>query len=280
MSVYAIGDIQGCLGALQQLLDKIHFDPAADEIWFCGDLVNRGPDSLGTLRFVRSLHDHAISVLGNHDLHLLAAAEGIRKEKDPGMQAILHADDRDELLDWLRHRPLMHRDTTLDFMIVHAGVPPQWDGDDIQRHSQELEATLQGDHYVDFLRHMYGNAPEKWNAELQGWDRLRFICNAFTRMRYCYPDGRLELKANGTPGTQPKEALPWFEVAGRKSVHERILFGHWSTLGPCSAPNVFSLDTGCVWGGQLTALQLDSDPPRYYRIECEMAKKPKKGRSN
>ncbi len=274
MSVYAIGDLQGCLDPLQRLLDKLCFDPTADRLWFCGDLVNRGPQSLETLRFVHALGESALTVLGNHDLHLLAAAEGVRKERDAGMQRILNAADRERLLDWLRHRPLAHYDPELNFHLIHAGLPPQWDAEETMRYARELETTLRSDGYTDFLHHMYGNKPASWSAQLTGIERLRFICNAFTRMRYCYPDGSLEFKSNGAPGTQTNGSLPWFEVPGRKSADMQIVFGHWSTLGSYDAANVFPLDTGCVWGGQLTALQLAPSPLKYFREDCEMAQLP------
>ncbi|UCE90251.1 MAG: symmetrical bis(5'-nucleosyl)-tetraphosphatase [Pseudomonadota bacterium] len=274
MPVYAIGDIQGCYYEFRQLLDHIGFDAAHDALWLAGDLVNRGPDSLKTLRFVRSLGERVISVLGNHDLNLLAVAEGLRKDKDHSLHELLAAPDRDELLHWLRHRPLMHHDASLNFTLVHAGLPPQWDLDRALACARELEETLRGETYHAFLTEMYGNQPKRWSRKLAGHDRLRFICNCFTRLRYCSVDGALDLKAKGPPGSQPAGIQPWFTVPGRKSEALRIVFGHWSTLGPRNDPGVYPLDTGCVWGGQLTALRLDRDAPAYHHLPCAGAAVP------
>ena len=260
MAVYAIGDIQGCYDELRSLLDLCRFDPAQDRLWFTGDLVNRGPDSLAVLRFVRDLGERAISVLGNHDLHLLALAEGLGKANPADtLQPVLDAPDRDELLHWLRHRPLLHYDAGIDTALIHAGLPPQWDLRDARARSAELEAVLRGDDYRDFLAHMYGNQPKRWAMDLAGWERLRFIVNCFTRLRYCRADGELCLKAKGEPGTQPPGCLPWFQVPGRRSAETRVVFGHWSTLGLHHDDNVLALDTGCLWGGLLTAARLDGD---------------------
>ena len=260
MAIYAIGDIQGCFDELQALLAMCHFDPATDRLWFTGDLVNRGPDSLAVLRFVHGLGDSAVTVLGNHDLHLLAVAEGLGKLHKPDtLQAILKAPDRDELLHWLRHRPLLHHDARLNTALLHAGLPPQWDLREARAYSAEVEAVLHGNDYREFFAHMYGDKPRRWAMDLAGWERLRFIVNCFTRLRFCRIGGELCLKAKGEPGTQPAGCVPWFQVPGRRSTQTRIVFGHWSTLGLYHGDNVLALDTGCLWGGLLTAARLDGE---------------------
>lgn len=259
MTVYAIGDLQGCLDPLQRLLDRIAFDPARDRLWFCGDLVNRGPASLATLRFVRGLGDAAVTVLGNHDLHLLATAwadNRPRKKRDT-FDDILVAPDRMELLEWLRRRPLLHHDPEVGFTMVHAGIPPQWDLQDARVAARELEAALGGDGFIGVLRQMYGDRPDRWSPTLEGIDRLRFTVNAFTRMRYLRPDGSLEFDNKGPVNPADETLTPWFCFPGRRSAGQPIVFGHWSTLGEVAHQGAFSLDTGCVWGGQLTALQLN-----------------------
>lgn len=260
MAIYAIGDIQGCFDELQALLALCHFDPACDRLWLTGDLVNRGPDSLKVLRFVRGLGDAAISVLGNHDLHLLAMAEGLGKShRSDSLQDILDAPDRDELLAWLRGCPLLHHDAALNVTLIHAGLPPQWRLQQARAYSAEVEAVLRGDNYRELFANMYGNKPKRWTKELAGWDRLRFIVNCLTRLRFCTPDGKLCLKSKGEPGTQAEGCVPWFQVPGRRSVDTRVVFGHWSTLGLYQDDNVLSLDTGCLWGGQLTAARVDGE---------------------
>ena len=259
MAVYAIGDLQGCLDPLRRLLDRIAFDPARDRLWFTGDLVNRGPASLETLRFVRSLGELAITVLGNHDLHLLAMAwadSRPRKKRDT-LDDVLAAPDRDELLEWLRRRPLLHHDPAVGYTIVHAGLPPQWDLADARAAAAELEAVLGSDRFVDFLRQMYGDQPAAWDPGLAGIERLRFIVNAFTRMRYLRPDGSLEFDNKGPLSSAGEELIPWFRFPGRRSAGLSMVFGHWSTLGEIAHEGAFSIDTGCVWGGRLTALRLD-----------------------
>ncbi len=270
MAVYAIGDIQGCLDELLQLLEQIRFDPAQDQLWLTGDLVNRGPRSLETLRFVRSLGESAITVLGNHDLHLLALAEGERRytSKFDTLLPILHAEDRDELLEWLRHRPMLHHDSRLGYVLIHAGLPPEWSLEQAERLARELEHTLQGETHHEFLKEMYGNEPLQWRDDLEGMDRLRFITNSLTRLRYCSGEGVLDLKSKGKIGSQPEGFLPWFRIPERASRSERILFGHWSTLEVRSEESVYALDTGCLWGGRLTALQIDCEPPRWHSINC------------
>ena len=269
MAVYAIGDVQGCFDELQALLNLIHFDPADDCLWFAGDLVNRGPKSLQTLRFIRDLGNSAVSVLGNHDLHLIAMSQGhTLSDDDHTLDAILDAPDCDELIHWLRQQPLLHHDETLDFTMIHAGLPPQWDLPLAQQCAHEVETVLRSDELPAFIEHMYGNKPKRWSNKLSGWGRLRFIINCFTRLRFCDADGRLKLKYKGPPGSQPPEYLPWFELPGRNSRDMNIVFGHWSTLGPCSIPGVYPLDTACLWGGELTALRIDSTPPRRFTLPC------------
>lgn len=258
MTTYAIGDIQGCYDALQNLLHKIAFQPGRDRLLLTGDLVNRGPQSLEVLRFVKSLGSSAITVLGNHDLHLLAVAHGGTQKPRDTLQPVLNAPDRDELLSWLQQQPLAYRDTDSGVLLIHAGLPPQWDTQQALALAAEASAEISGPRGGDFFRQMYGNQPDLWDEQLQGMARLRFIVNCFTRLRYCDARGRLEMKSKGAPGTQPPVLMPWFEVPGRKSAGTRILFGHWSTLGQIHWPQaqVHGLDTGCIWGGCLTALNL------------------------
>ena len=277
MAVYAIGDVQGCYDELQRLLDKIEFDPAQDKLWFAGDLVNRGPHSLETLRFVKGLGKRAITVLGNHDLHLLAISQGNikHKSKDHTLDPILEAKDREELLHWLRHRPLMHHSEKRGISLIHAGLPPQWDIPTALKCARELEAVLASDDFHDYCHLMYGNEPTHWSEDLEGMDRLRFITNCFTRLRYCDNSGGLALKEKGPPGSQNSAYTPWFEVPGRASGKDKILFGHWSTLGYRHEGNVWALDTGCLWGGKLTALRLSKHmSPTPYQWDCHGYKKP------
>ena len=273
MATYAIGDLQGCYDSLLRLLDKLKFDKTKDKLWFAGDLVNRGSDSLATLRFVKSLGDNAITVLGNHDLHLLAIAHGVKTTRSSDLQKILDAEDRDELLLWLSTRPLLHYDSKLNYMLTHAGVYPYWTLAQAQKSARELEHVLKNN-LDEFLNNMYGNKPDIWDESLTGFERLRFICNCFTRMRFCHQDGTLDFTSNGAPGTVPKDALPWFDFPKRKTADEKILFGHWSTLGDINKKNIFALDTGCVWGGKLTALRIDTDTADYISIDCPAAANP------
>ena len=277
MSTYAIGDVQGCYDDLQRLLDKIAFDSSSDTLWLVGDLVNRGPKSLQVLRFVKGLGKAAKTVLGNHDLHLLAISQGNPKHKDKShtLDAVFDASDRDELIDWLRHRPVMHHDPKLNFSMLHGGLPPQWDIPTALEHAQELESVLRGPGFHDFCEHMYGNKPDCWSDSLKGMNRLRFITNCFTRLRYCDPLGRLALKEKGTPGSQPAPYLPWFEHPHRASRHHRIVFGHWSTLGYYAGHNIWAVDSGCLWGGTLTALQLrKTKKPKPTHLTCSRTCKP------
>lgn len=267
MATYAIGDLQGCLRELEDLLDLVNYDRRNDRLWFTGDLVNRGPESLEVLRFVRAIGESAVTVLGNHDLHLLAVAGGHASiKKNDTLDSILSARDRSGLLDWLRSQPLLHGDHGLGFTMIHAGLPPQWDLRQATELARELEVMLRGDACGKFLARMYGDRPSVWRDDLSGWDRLRFITNCFTRMRYCDPDGRLALKEKGPPGSQPAPFLPWYEIPGRKTRQEKIIFGHWSTLWLGTQPdfarwNAYPLDCGCVWGGELVALRLEDGKP-------------------
>lgn len=266
MATYAIGDVQGCYDELIKLLDAISFDPGSDRLWFTGDLVNRGPKSLATLRFVKSLGDTAVTVLGNHDLHLLAAScDASPVNRKDTFQDVLEAPDREELIDWLRRRPLFHHDQS--YCLLHAGLPPQWNFKTTQKMAAAVEKVLRSEEYRHLLHHMYGNKPDHWSPRLRGIGRLRFILNCFTRMRYCTADGRLDLEPSGPPGSQPEGLMPWFLAPDRKNADMRILFGHWSSLGYCQNANCYGLDTGCVWGGQLTALKL-SDPVQRIGVNC------------
>ncbi|MGD9842657.1 MAG: symmetrical bis(5'-nucleosyl)-tetraphosphatase [Steroidobacteraceae bacterium] len=260
MAVFAVGDIQGCCDEFELLLERIQFNPARDQLWLTGDLVNRGPRSLDTLRLVKSLGSAAITVLGNHDLHLLAMAldpQAKRKSKDT-LDDILNAPDRDELLDWLRQQPLLHHDAHLKRTLIHAGLPPQWDLSQASSCAQELEATLRDrDQARELFQHMYGDEPDCWDERLQGTARLRFITNCLTRLRVCTDAGKLRLKAKGAPDKLEAGLYPWFRAPNRRSSTERIVCGHWSALGFHDADNVLALDTGCVWGGSLCAVRLD-----------------------
>jgi len=257
----AIGDVQGCLHELQQLLDLLDYSADRDQLWLVGDLVNRGPDSLGTLRFVHSLGEGAKVVLGNHDLHLLAVAlSGARTlRQDDTLDEVLAAPDRDRLLEWLLTRPLAIREGRE--LMVHAGVVPQWSVAEVMSLAAEVEGALRAAPEA-LLAALYGNRPDLWTVELSGVDRLRFIINVLTRIRYCRADGRIDLKIKGQPGTQGEGWLPWFEVPGRQTAGLRVVIGHWSTLGMVDRPELLALDTGCVWGGALSAASLD-DPARW-----------------
>jgi bis(5'-nucleosyl)-tetraphosphatase (symmetrical) len=271
MSIYAVGDIQGCFDELLRLLDTIAFDSDKDQLWFCGDLVNRGPKSLETLRFIKDLGNAAITVLGNHDLHLLAVANQQKKTKPKdSLNPILDAPDREELLDWLRYQPLFHYND--DFCLLHAGLPPQWSLKKTIKMANKAEQVLQSPDYITFLKQMYGNEPDIWSKDLTGMDEIRFIINCFTRIRYCDVNGKLDFSNNGSLGSQPKHLMPWFEVPNRKSTDLKIIFGHWSTLGFHQQNNCFCIDTGCLWGGQLTALKLGRKMKRI-SIDCPGRKK-------
>lgn len=260
MAIYAIGDIQGCCDEFEALLAQLRFDPARDRLWLTGDLVNRGPRSLDVLRLVRDLGPAAITVLGNHDLHLLAAAltPGQRLKPQDTLGAIFAAPDRDELLNWLRSLPLLHHDATLGYTMIHAGLPPQWDLTTAQACANELEQALRDDERcTELFAHMYGDRPNRWSDDLRGVERLRFITNCLTRLRFCRADGRLELKFKGKVDSAPADVMPWFRVPQRRSRDLRIVCGHWSALGYHDGDGVLSIDTGCVWGEKLCAVRLD-----------------------
>lgn len=275
MSVFAIGDVQGCFDDLKRLLDRLNFEPGEDQLWFTGDLVNRGPKSLETLRFVRGLGDGAVSVLGNHDLHLLAVAEGFQSLRpNDTVHDLLDAPDAAELLEWLRFRPLAHYAADPGYLLVHAGLPPEWNLATALRCAREVEAALRDDGYRHLLENMYGNEPARWRDDLEGVERLRYIINAFTRIRFCTPDGHLDFTHKGQPGSQPANLVPWFRVPGRRNSDIDIVFGHWSTLLDSKTPRVFALDTGCLWGGKLTALRLDDEESLWISVGCHGSRQP------
>jgi len=261
LTTYAVGDLQGCLEPLKCLLEQVDFSPSRDCLWLAGDLVNRGPQSLEALRYVRDLDGSAVCVLGNHDLHLLAVAYNIeRMRKSDTLQAILDAPDRNDLIDWLRRQKLLHYDEHRHTALVHAGIPPQWTLEKALRRAAEVEAALQDDALLmPFLDGMYGNEPAKWSKDLHGVPRLRLITNYFTRMRFCKADGTLELEAKEGLNKAPSGYAPWFSHPQRKTRNVKIVFGHWAALeGRCDEPDVFALDTGCVWGNAMTLMNLDS----------------------
>jgi len=256
MPTYAIGDVQGCYDELQALLECIALNPAKDQLWFAGDLVNRGHQSLQVLRFIRNL-PNAVVVLGNHDIYLFSLANG-HPFKDHTLHDVLAAPDCQELVDWLRHQPLLHYDADLGYLMTHAGLFPPWSLAQAQRYAQEVEAVLQRDDYAAHLDLLYGNQPDQWREDLSGYDRLRFITNAFTRMRFCTSDGKLDFTCVGKVGSQPDNLLAWFQVPHRAVGNISIVFGHWAALeGRTQTRGVFGLDTGCAWGGSLTAMRLE-----------------------
>ena len=270
MATYAIGDLQGCLNPLKALLEHIQFDPATDRLWFVGDLVNRGPQSLEALRFVRELGDRAVTVLGNHDLFLLACAFTDRASK-PGdtLDDLLSAPDRDELLDWLRHRPLIHHDAALGWTLVHAGIPPDWDlATALDQGKRAQKALRQSDPYP-FFSAMFGENPAFWHENLSKSLKLRYTINGLTRMRYCTADGQMNLKEKRPPDEVSPDLMPWFALPQRKTRNERIVYGHWSALGEARDRNkTWCIDQGCLWGRQLTALKLDSRPASVFQVDC------------
>ncbi len=270
MAIYAVGDVQGCFDELQELVEYISFKPKKDQLWFVGDIVNRGPKSLETLRWVKSLGNAAVMVLGNHDLHLLAAHAGVRETStSSSLFPILKADDANELVDWLRHQPLIRFNKKFEFAIVHAGLPPQWNIQDAFRYAKEVETVLKSKKYKNFLYNMYGDTPNQWNSKLKGWDRMRIITNLFTRLRYCTPKGVMSFEDKGPPGTQSAGMKPWYEIKSRNSQDTTIVFGHWSTLGHINNHNVIATDTGCLWGGRLTAIRIGKDELTVYQVKCE-----------
>lgn len=258
MSVYAIGDIQGCFEALQCLLTKIRFNPDKDQLWLVGDLVNRGPDSLATLRYLYSIRDSVKIVLGNHDLHLVAAHYQLRKPgKSDTLDQVLSAPDCQQLIDWLLTWPLVYHQAELGFTLVHAGIPPQWSLENALAYSAEVQQVLNSDQRMEFLAAMYGNEPSVWSDDLKGMDRLRLITNYCTRMRFCNSAGQLELLTKESADAAPPGFAPWFSSGNRRMRNQPIIFGHWAALqGKVDLPNLYALDTGCIWGGALTALDL------------------------
>lgn len=274
MATYAIGDLQGCYDPFMRLLDKLRFDPFQDTLWLSGDLVNRGRQSLETLRFVRSLRDAAICVLGNHDISLIAAFHGLRKPHK-SLQTLVDAPDYPELIQWLSQQPLLHVDTTLGYAMSHAGIPPQWDLATAQACAREVEREFRNPEVATWLAQVYGDQPDNWNMALSRHDRHRYILNAFTRMRYCRPDGSLDFQEKGAPdakknnGSNSRELIPWFKHPIRGDLNLTIIFGHWSTLGYYHTNQVIALDTGCVWGGQLSAIRIDSNNQQLICIECD-----------
>lgn len=270
MAVYAVGDLQGCLEPLQCLLEHVNFDPARDRLWLVGDLVNRGPQSLETLRFLYSIRDSVTCVLGNHDLHMLAASRNIeRLKKGDTLRPILEAPDRDDLLQWVRQQKLLHYDAERNVAMAHAGIPPQWTLKKALKLAAEVETVLLDDSlYHPFLDGMYGNEPNKWDSDLQGVARLRVITNYFTRMRFCTSDGKLDLKGKEGIDTALPGYAPWFKHPDRRTRDVKIIFGHWAALeGRCDEPDVYALDTGCVWGSAMTMLNVDTF--ERYLCDCD-----------
>jgi len=274
MAHYAIGDVQGCYDPLRRLLDKLKFDPTKDQVWFAGDLINRGPQSLETLRFIMSLGESARSVLGNHECHFLAIAHGYKQpHRADTFDKMLEAEDVDKLIQWVRSRPFFYEDHNLGYSMLHAGVPPQWSIDETRQYARELEKVISGKRLKQFLAAMYGNQPDIWNDNLCGHERLRFIINCFTRMRFCDKKGRLDLSAKSPVGKQEKHLMPWFNVPKRRTANNKIVFGHWSTLGRHQENNVTCLDSGCLWGGELSAIKLGS-PELFITEDCSCALEP------
>ena len=260
MATYAVGDVQGCFDELEALLQRIRFS-SSDRLWFVGDLVNRGPKSLDVLRFVRGLGPRAVTVLGNHDLHLIAQFEGVeRARKDDTFRDVLDASDASELVAWLRQQPMMHAEGA--YAMVHAGLLPQWTLERARSLGREVERALQAPNYRDFLEHMYGSKPDRWDDALAGWDRLRVIVNAMTRMRFCDRGGRMDLQGKGTEPA--KGYLRWYETRPKEA--RTLVFGHWSQLGLVREPAVVGLDSGCVWGGGLSAFRLEDRT--LYQVPC------------
>ncbi|WP_370981243.1 symmetrical bis(5'-nucleosyl)-tetraphosphatase [Agaribacterium sp. ZY112] len=269
MATYVVGDIQGCLEPLLKLLKKVDFSED-DVLWCAGDLINRGPDNLATLRFLKELGPRCKVVLGNHDLHLLACWKGQRSPgKKDNFDDVLEAKDADKLLKWLIKQPLIHRDKKLGYAMVHAGIPPQWSLKKALKRAAEVEKVLRSKKAEAFFAHMYGNEPNRWSKDLKGMDRLRVITNYFTRMRFCAEDGSLELESKCAPSTPPKGFAPWFSFKKHRARNKRILFGHWAALlGATNSHNFIGLDTGCVWGGELTMIRLEDS--ELFCLDCSL----------
>ena len=276
MATYAIGDVQGCYPELSRLLDTLRFDPSQDQLWFCGDLVNRGGQSLETLRLIHGLRENAIITLGNHDLSLLAIAQrkpDAQSRVNPELREVLFADDAPVLFEWLRNQKLLHYDEALGWGMVHAGLAPSWTLRQALRAAQEVERELSSPRHPRLLKNLFGNRPATWSGRLQGLERFRASINTMTRMRYCDINGRIDFEAKGMPGTQKPGLYPWFAVPGMRRRETRMVCGHWSALGRFAGLGVYAIDTGCVWGGQLTALRLDGDEPRYITVNAETHRK-------
>lgn len=266
MAIYAIGDVQGCYTSLQALLKKLSWSAQRDQLWFAGDLINRGEGSLETLRFVMELGQQAVMVLGNHELHFLCVAHGKQKSRPRDtLQPLLDAPDREQLVQFLRRQPLLH--SAHGHTMVHAGLLPQWTIEQAHSLAREAEAALQSDQYHDFLDQLYGNQPDHWQEDLTGIDRLRTVVNAMTRMRICTAQGQMEFTHRGELETIPQGFMPWFRVPGRVTVNDNILFGHWSALGLLMEPHLMCLDSGCLWGRQLSAVRLDDGA--LFQVECQ-----------
>jgi bis(5'-nucleosyl)-tetraphosphatase (symmetrical) len=271
VATYAIGDVQGCLEPLRRLLHAFGFDRARDRLWFVGDLVNRGPDSLATMRLVKDLGGCAVTVLGNHDFHLLAVAAGTAKtHRSDTLDEVLAAPDREELLAWLRQQPMLH--VQGEWAMVHAGLLPQWSIAQAGILAREVEAALRGANWREFLAKLYGNAPDSWSEGLRGADRLRVIVNAMARMRFCTAEGKIEFNTKGETAKAPPGFFRWFDAPGRVSRDHTIIFGHWSTLGLTLRPDLIALDSGCVWGGSLSAVRLEDR--KLFQIPCEQYQAP------
>jgi bis(5'-nucleosyl)-tetraphosphatase (symmetrical) len=265
MATYAIGDVQGCFNSLRRLLDRIAFHPHVDRIWFVGDLVNRGPDSLSVLRYIKELRDRAVVVLGNHDLFLLAVAEHIVPVRpEDTLQAVLAAPDRDELLTWLRQQRLFHHENP--FALVHAGLLPQWSIDDATRFAHEVEVGLRGPSYRDVLRALYPSKHLQWSSQLTGPTRLATLIKVLTRLRACSPDGRMESSYSGPLERIPAGYFPWFTIPDRRHRDTTIVCGHWAALGLHCESHLLAIDSGCVWGRQLTAVRLEDR--KVFQVEC------------
>ncbi len=265
MPTYAIGDIQGCFAAFRRLLQKINYNAKQDKLWLAGDLVNRGPDSLETLRWIKELGDRAVTVLGNHDMHLLAVAEGVGKKRAVDtFEKLLSAPDKDELIGWLRRRPLMYVEG--DFVLVHAGIHPHWTVERARELSSEVENALRVDTYHEFLNEMYGNEPRRFDDNLKGTERLRFIANTMTRMRVVTQNGDIDLNFTGKPENAPEGTTPWHETPGRLSADKIIVCGHWAAQGVTIRKNLIAIDSGCGWGGRLSAVRLDDRS--LFQVSC------------
>ncbi len=271
--IYAVGDVQGCLKPLQKLIDQSDINLDKDQLWFVGDLVNRGPQSLKALRFIKNLHEQGKGrvrvVLGNHDLHLLAMASGSRRQlMTPGLKQVLDAKDRIELIEWLRHQPLFYRDKAHKLALVHAGVYPRWSIKTAAARAREVEAIIQGDKYAKFMRKMYGKRPAKWSDDLEGWPRYRCIVNTMTRMRFCTRKGALNFSCAGKPGTQSRVQYPWYQLHLTPRKNWRIVFGHWAAAGAWFDGNHIALDSGCVWGDKMTMARVDSRFVTFTQVRC------------